>query len=101
MKYLIVVDMQNDFIDGTLGTAEAMKIVGKVGKKVQNAQINGAKIIFTQDTHQLNYLETQEGRNLPVEHCIEGMSGWKIHDSLAPYAVDALVFKKNTSLTAI
>lgn len=96
MKYLIVVDMQNDFIDGTLGTVEAMKIVDKVVKKVRDAQLNGVKIIFTQDTHQLNYPETQEGRNLPVEHCIEGTSGWKLHDSLAQYAENSSVFKKDT-----
>lgn len=96
MKYLIVVDMQNDFIAGALGTSEAVGIVDKVVNKVQAAQRNGVKTVFTQDTHQSDYLETQEGKNLPVEHCIEGTDGWKIHDSLAKYAENSLVFTKNT-----
>jgi nicotinamidase-related amidase len=96
MKYLIMVDMQNDFIDGALGTAEAVGIVDQVVRKVQDAQLNGTKIIFTQDTHPLDYLETQEGRHLPVEHCIEGTDGWKIHDSLAKHAENSLVFTKDT-----
>lgn len=96
MRYLVVVDMQNDFIDGALSTAEAAEIVDKVVRKVQDAQLNGVNIIFTQDTHSLNYLETQEGRNLPVKHCIDGTFGWKIHDSLAKYAENSLIFTKDT-----
>ena len=72
---LIVVDMQNDFIDGSLGTKEAVAIVPKVREKIQ--QFNGT-VLFTRDTHGPNYLQTQEGRNLPVEHCIKGTEGWQI-----------------------
>ena len=72
---LIVVDMQNDFIDGALGTKEAEAIVPKVREKIQ--QFNGT-VLFTRDTHGPNYLQTQEGRNLPVEHCIKGTDGWQI-----------------------
>ncbi len=74
-KYLIVVDMQNDFIDGALGTKEAQGIVEKVVEKVKNFS---GKVIFTRDTHDEDYLETQEGKNLPVEHCIKNTSGWQI-----------------------
>ena len=79
MKYLIVVDMQNDFIDGTLGTAEAVAILPYVKEKIE--QFDG-KVLFTRDTHEENYLSTQEGRNLPVEHCIKGTDGWQIHPTL-------------------
>ena len=72
---LIVVDMQNDFIDGALGTKEAVAIVPNVREKIQ--QFNGT-VLFTRDTHGPNYLQTQEGRNLPVEHCIKGTDGWEI-----------------------
>lgn len=72
---LIVVDMQNDFIDGALGTKEAVKIVPKVVEKVRSFQ---GTVFFTRDTHHKNYLETQEGRRLPVPHCIEDSEGWKI-----------------------
>lgn len=75
MKVLIAVDMQNDFIDGALGTPEAQAIVAPVEKKIR--EFDGL-VILTRDTHQENYLKTQEGRNLPVEHCIQGSDGWQI-----------------------
>lgn len=75
--------MQNDFIDGALGTKEAVAIVPNVLKKIQNFD---GKIIFTRDTHETNYMDTQEGRNLPVPHCIRGTDGWEICKELAPYA---------------
>ena len=81
-KTLIVVDMQNDFIDGALGTKEAQGIVENVKKKIEEYQKSGEQIIFTRDTHTENYLETSEGKNLPVEHCMEGTSGWQIRDGL-------------------
>lgn len=81
-KTLIVIDMQNDFIDGALGTKEAVAIVENVKKKIAQYQENGDEIIFTRDTHQTNYLETNEGKHLPVEHCIEGTDGWKIGEGL-------------------
>ena len=88
-KTLIVVDMQNDFIDGSLGTKEAEAIVENVRCKIAEYQANGDEIIFTRDTHQQNYLETNEGRHLPVEHCIVGTEGWKIADGLS---VDGAIY---------
>ncbi|MGN0153613.1 MAG: cysteine hydrolase family protein [Lachnospiraceae bacterium] len=81
-KTLIVVDMQNDFIDGSLGTKEAQAIVENVRKKIKAYQETGGEIIFTRDTHRKDYLNTNEGRHLPVEHCIFGTEGWKIADGL-------------------
>ena len=92
MNYLIVVDMQNDFIDGSLGSAMAQAIVPKVVEKA--AHFDG-KVIFTRDTHGPNYLNTQEGRKLPVKHCIQGTPGWQICGELQPFAanvVDKLSF---------
>lgn len=77
-KTLVVVDMQNDFITGSLGTKEAQAIVSNVKDKIKEYLDNGAQVIFTQDTHFSNYLETQEGKNLPVEHCIKDTWGWEI-----------------------
>lgn len=78
MKTLIVVDMQNDFIDGSLGTQEAQAIVPRVRAKIEEYLARGDRVIFTQDTHGENYLQTNEGQNLPVEHCISGTHGWEI-----------------------
>ena len=80
-KILIVVDMQNDFIDGALGTAEAQKIVPEVKRVIDNF---GGDIYFTRDTHGENYMNTQEGRKLPVSHCIRGTDGWAISPKLPP-----------------
>ena len=81
-KTLIVVDMQNDFIDMALGTKEAVAIVPKVKAKIQEYVENGHEIIFTRDTHFENYLETPEGKKLPVPHCIKGTKGWQIAEGL-------------------
>lgn len=94
MKTLVVVDMQNDFITGSLGTKEAEAIVPKVREKIAEAIANGDNVIFTQDTHYENYLETQEGKNLPVEHCIEGTPGWKIHPDII--VKNTIIIVKNT-----
>lgn len=82
MKTLIVIDMQNDFITGSLGTREAVAIVDNVKNKVAEYKAKGDEIIFTRDTHKPNYLETSEGKKLPVEHCIEGTEGWQIFGGL-------------------
>ena len=82
MKTLIVVDMQNDFIDGSLGTKEAQAIVPNVQAKIKEYIARGDRVIFTQDTHGENYLQTNEGRNLPVEHCISGTHGWMIREEI-------------------
>lgn len=79
-KVLVVIDMQNDFIDGSLGTKEAQAIVENVVNKVKAHKYD--KLCFTQDTHYSNYLETQEGKNLPVPHCIVGTEGWEIQKEL-------------------
>ena len=71
-QILIIVDMQNDFIDGALGTKEAVAIVPKVEDKIRNFD---GEVFFTRDTHETWYLETQEGKNLPVPHCIRGTEG--------------------------
>ena len=76
---LVVVDMQNDFIDGALGTKEAVTIVPKVEEKIRN--FNGT-VFFTRDTHENWYLETQEGKKLPVPHCIWDTEGWQIRREL-------------------
>ena len=87
---LIVVDMQNDFISGALGTAEAQAIVPKVVEQVKGFT---GRVIFTRDTHFENYLSTQEGRNLPVPHCIKGSDGWQICAELAPLCTEPPVDK--------
>ena len=76
---LVVVDMQNDFIDMALGTKEAVEIVPRVKKKIENFK---GTVLFTRDTHENWYLDTQEGRNLPVSHCIRGTKGWEIRAEL-------------------
>lgn len=80
MKLLVVIDMQNDFIDGALGTGEAVEIVPRVAEKMKSFD---GKVWATRDTHQKDYLSTQEGRKLPVEHCIEGTKGWQLRPEIA------------------
>ena len=81
-RILIVVDMQNDFVSGSLGTAEAKSIVDNVKAKLESFD---GDVIFTRDTHNEDYLKSNEGRHLPVEHCIKGSYGWEIIDELKPY----------------
>ena len=76
MKILIVVDMQKDFINGALGTPEAAAIVSSVAARITAGR--GELVLFTQDTHGADYLNTPEGKKLPVPHCIEGTEGWQI-----------------------
>ena len=82
MKTLIVVDMQNDFIDGSLGTKEALALVDNVKAKIKEYKDNGDEVIFTRDTHHDNYMNTNEGHYLPVVHCIENTKGWEIREGL-------------------
>lgn len=93
-KLLIVVDMQNDFVDGSLGTKEAEGIVAHVKAKVEQYQEQGDDVIFTRDTHTEAYLDTQEGKKLPVVHCVKGTKGWEIIDCLQSYV--QTVFDKPT-----
>ena len=93
-KILVVVDMQNDFIDGALGTPEAVAIVENVKARIR--EYDKADVFVTMDTHFPEYLQTQEGRNLPVEHCIRGTDGWQIRSDIAELLTDAHVYEKPT-----
>ena len=86
MKALIVVDMQNDFVTGSLATKQAKLIIPKVVSKVESFLANDNVVIFTRDTHDSDYLDTLEGKKLPVEHCIKGTHGWEIGDELKHFA---------------
>ena len=90
MRLLIVVDMQNDFIDGALGTKEAVAIVPRVEEKIKKFE---GRLIFTRDTHDENYMDTQEGKNLPVPHCIYGTEGWKIRQELMDFCKEEPINK--------
>lgn len=78
MKALIVIDVQNDFVTGTLGTKEAVAVLPNIKRKIDAYVKEGNGVIFTRDTHGTDYLETNEGRNLPVPHCIKGSYGWQV-----------------------
>lgn len=84
---LVVVDMQKDFIDGALGTEEAAAIVDSVAGAVKSFE---GEVVFTRDTHFDNYMETQEGKNLPVPHCIKGTDGWQLDRKLAALRTDSM-----------
>ncbi len=88
---LIVIDMQNDFIDGSLGSPDAAKILPSVKKKI--AEFDG-EVVFTKDTHSRVYLLTQEGKNLPVEHCIKGTKGWELNEEILPFSKFSRIFEK-------
>lgn len=81
-KVLVVVDMQKDFIDGALGTQEAVAIVPHVVEKIEEAKKNHIDIYVTLDTHTEDYLNTQEGANLPVPHCIKHTKGWALDSNI-------------------
>lgn len=87
---LLVIDMQNDFIDGALGTPEACEILPRVRQKI--AAFDG-KVFYTRDTHEEDYLQTKEGKNLPVPHCIRGTEGWQIASALADLPSNGTVDK--------
>ena len=90
MKILVVVDMQTDFIDGALGTIESQAIVPNVIDRIQNFD---GRVLSTRDTHEENYMETQEGKKLPVVHCVKGTPGWQIHPQIAPYLKETPIDK--------
>jgi nicotinamidase-related amidase len=85
-KVLVIVDMQNDFIDCALGTPEAQAIVPKVADYIRTHADKDTVLVFTKDTHEVNYMDTQEGKHLPVAHCIKNTYGWE----LAPAIQEAL-----------
>ena len=90
MKSIVVVDMQNDFIDGSLGTKEAQEMLPRLKDKLKKVVEDGsAELVFTMDTHGKDYLNTQEGKKLPVEHCIKGTQGWEISPELGEFVAKA------------
>jgi len=91
---LVVVDMQNDFIDGSLGTKEAAEIVKNVVDEIGKYQTED--IFATRDTHSPNYLKTQEGKKLPVVHCVRGTDGWEIHEKVKEALKSAKIIDKPT-----
>ena len=91
-KILIVIDMQNDFIDAALGTKEAVGIVEAVKEKIRSYP--AADVIATMDTHGDNYMDTQEGKYLPVPHCIKGTDGWQIRPDIAELLTGAKIYEK-------
>ena len=91
-KLLIVIDMQNDFIDAALGTSQAVSIVEAVKEKIRSYPPED--VIATMDTHTGHYMETQEGRYLPVPHCIKGSKGWQIRPDIAALLKDARIYEK-------
>jgi nicotinamidase-related amidase len=100
MRLLVVVDMQNDFIDGALGFEEASEIVPLIKQKVEEYLQEDQLVLFTQDTHfnesriEINYSSTREGKHLPIEHCISKTEGWKIHKQFKPYLLGCFVYTK-------
>ena len=105
-RYLFVIDYQNDFVDGALGFADAEKLDEKIAAKVR--QYGEGKVLFTRATHFENYLQTREGRNLPVPHCIKGSFGWEVYGETAKAlaeveakAIDKLVFGMDVTDPAI
>ena len=95
-KTLVVVDMQNDFLTGALRNEEAIKVADYVKAKIDQAKQNGETIIFTRDTHGEDYMQTEEGRNLPVPHCIKGSKGWEIIPQLEADKNADLIIDKET-----
>ena len=93
-EILLVIDMQNDFINGALGTSEAEAIVGRVAEEIRKYPTEN--VIATRDTHTEDYLNTQEGRKLPVVHCVRETPGWKLHPEIAAALKGAAVIDKPT-----
>ncbi len=93
-RILIVIDMQNDFIDGALGTKEALGIVEAVKQKILSYP--GTDVIATMDTHGEDYWDTQEGKNLPIPHCIRGTEGWKLRPEIEELLAEAAIYEKPT-----
>lgn len=90
-KALVVIDVQNDFVTGPLGTKEAQEMIPRLVEKLRETK---SDLIFTQDTHKDNYLQTHEGKNLPVVHCIKGTEGWELVDDVQEFVQYANVIEK-------
>ena len=95
MRLLIVIDMQNDFLDGALRNEEGIKIIPRVVNKINEYINNGDTVVATRDTHNDNYLDTQEGRRLPVPHCIKDTEGWEINSLVSEALGNSLKFDKD------
>lgn len=96
-KILVVIDMQNDFITGSLGTKEAQGIVERVVEKIESYKQEGHKVIYTRDTHEVNYLETSEGKQLPIEHCIKETWGWHLAEAIQKTVISSSqIYDKGT-----
>ncbi len=93
MKILVVIDMQNDFVDGALGTKEAVGIVPAVLHKIEDFP---GPVLYTRDTHGEDYLQTLEGKNLPVIHCVKGTKGWQLVDEIRMLASEDAIIDKPT-----
>ena len=99
-KALVVIDVQNDFVGGALGTKEAREMIPRLVEKLEKTRDD---VIFTQDTHKENYLETHEGKGLPVVHCIKGTDGWDLVDEIQPFTTyaKAVIEKKSFGSTRL
>ena len=95
-KILIAVDLQNDFIDGALGTKDAEAIVPAAAARIREWREDGAEIFATLDTHEENYMETREGKKLPVPHCIRGTEGWQLNPQIREALGDCTMMEKPT-----
>ena len=95
-RLLIVVDMQKDFIDGALGFEEAKDIIPGIASKISEYKSSGDEVVYTLDTHFENYMDTMEGKKLPVPHCIKGSEGHKLCDELCGLLEDCRLFEKYT-----
>ncbi len=93
-KVLLVIDMQVDFVTGALENQEAQQITGGIREKIEKHLKDGGSVFFTRDTHGQNYMETQEGRMLPVPHCLKGSDGWQIVEELMDFATEENTFDK-------
>lgn len=96
MKILVVIDMQNDFLEGSLRNEEGIKIIPNVIEKIKQYKMNNDLIVATRDTHDISYLQSSEGKHLPVIHCVKMSNGWKIHNDVEAVLGDVLVFDKPT-----
>ena len=93
-RLLVVVDYQNDFVDGALGFEGAEKIAPAIARLIKEFRDNKDDVVFTYDTHDEDYLNTTEGKNLPVPHCLKGSQGWALYPSINALLGDSLIFEK-------
>ncbi len=96
MKVLLVVDYQNDFVEGSLGSPDAVSIEGRICDRIEEVLSEGGDVIFTMDTHDCGYLSTFEGRRLPVEHCIAGTHGHRLYGRVGSYAGEGRIIEKSS-----